>query len=457
MTFSIALAASDWDRLVETLERPVETAGVLIARAAETPDGWLLLVREVRFVPESAYRVREPYRLEIASPGYVPALGAAHADGSVAVFFHSHPGGDPEPSELDRGVNKQLESVFRLRTHQPLYCSLILGGIKARPSFTGTLTSDELPEAAALSRIRVVGDQYLILTRDDDAKDAQYLRRLDRQIRAFGSEGQRLLSTLHVGVVWLGATGSAVCEELLRLGVGQLTLLDDDVVEESNLSRIHEAGLSDVGTPKVQLFRARAREISPTAQVHAHQERLRSESACRRLVACDVVFGCTDDAFGRGVLARLAYWYLIPVIDMGFIIDVRQNSVHGLFGRVTVLQVGNACLLCRGRLSPQDIALEAMSPAERQLRAAEGYAPGLGEPDPSVVSYTTLIGSLAVSEMLSRLFIPVREAPSELLVRVVERSISRNRTAGKDGHFCVDKHQWGLGDEHPMLGQIWPQ
>ena len=242
----------------------------------------------------------------------------------------------------------------------------------------------------------------------------------------------------------------------MRLGVGSLTVLDDDVVTMTNLSRIHGSGQSDVGLHKTQLAARVAQEVG-TSAVHDIPFALRDEKMVRRLVHCDVIFGCTDDQRGRGILNRLAYYYLIPVLDTGFVISSQDGQVIGLDGRVTIVAPGTACLLCRGRIDPAAMRVESLSARERTALVAEGYAPGLAEPDPSVVTYTTLVGSLAVHEMLARLFGFAGDAaaPSELLLRAHANQIRSNTVTGQPAHFCTDPAIWGRGDTAPLLDQVW--
>src|SRR5207302_8271531 len=80
----------------------------------------------------------------------------------------------------------------------------------------------------------------------------------------------------------------------------------------------------------------------------------------------------------------------------------------------------------------------SLSADERHQRIQEGYAPELGDPDPSVVAYTTLVASVAVSELLERLFgYGSGPPPSELLLRLADRAISRSeeRRVGKEGSY----------------------
>jgi molybdopterin/thiamine biosynthesis adenylyltransferase len=452
----IAMDEDLWLEIENSLSQITETAAVLIAGIATDSGGVTLLGRRLMWVPDDAYVTRTATRLTIASQGYVPALGAAERDQSIAIFFHTHPGGDPSPSDLDEAVDAELRNVFAARTRSPWYASLIVGGTPSSPSFTGRLYDAESGQSVQVSKARIVGQRLRVLEAAV-GEGPDPLPALDRQVRAFGRAGQQLLSRLRVGVVGAGGTGSAVCEQLIRMGVGQLVVLDDDVVDVTNLSRVHESETADLGRPKTELIVDRARAIGLGSNAVGHAIRLRTPNAARLISRCDVVFGCTDDHFGRGVLSRLAYWYLVPVIDMGVLIGSVEGQIEDLLLRVTIISPHYACLLCRGRISPQLIQAEAMTADERIWRAAEGYAPGLDEPAPSVVTYTTLVGSLAVSELLERLFGFGRgDRPGEVLVRVRDRSMHRNSVGGREGHYCVDRQLWGRGDREPFLGQLWP-
>jgi molybdopterin/thiamine biosynthesis adenylyltransferase len=454
--YQLALRHEHWSALADLLKARKETAGVLTVRTALTPTLTTYLGRTLQLVPQTSYLLREPRRLSVASSGYVPALATAATDGAGAIFFHTHPRGPAQHSTLDDDVDRQIRSLFMRRTRQTYFISLVIGGSPKAPTLAGRVYVTENGDPEPLQRVRVVGDRLQLIPASA-GEQAEPAPQFDRQVRAFGQAGQRLLAQLHAGVVGAGGTGSAVCEQLIRLGVGHITLVDDDVIEETNLTRIHEATRANFGQAKVALFQERADAIGTGSKVTGVRARLRSEAIARSLVGCDVIFGCTDDVNGRGILSRLAYWYLIPVFDMGFTINSHNGRIHGLFGRVTSVLPGTACLLCRGRISAQAMYYDALTMDERQARAREGYAPELGEPNPAVVTYTTLVASAAVSELLDRLFgIGSTPPPSELLLRIADRSISRTLTPGEPGHYCTDSTRWGLGDQDPLLGQLWP-
>ena len=227
---TIAFPEPLWAELCQPLDLDVETAAIVVARPARS-DGRLTLLVAIslgsrrRLPSPRAPRARD--RLKRLRP----ALKLAADDGAVAIFFHTHPSGDPTPSEHDLVVDEQLRDLFQLRTEQPLYSSLILGGSAVQPRFSGKVFTDA--EESPLGRVRVVGGRVRLLASAQDEVDTNLF---DRQIRAFGSDGQALLAALRVGVVGAGGTGSAVFEQLVRLGVGEITIIDDDVLTATNLT-----------------------------------------------------------------------------------------------------------------------------------------------------------------------------------------------------------------------------
>ena len=143
---------------------------------------------------------------------------------------------------------------------------------------------------------------------------------------------------------------------LARLGAGHLLLIDDDFVETTNLKRVHGSRRSDVAArlPKVTLAE---REIAAAdLGVHVVAKKGWGNSPEMRdiLKSCDFVFSRTDDHSGRAMLNRLAYFYGIPVIDVGLRMVPAATAAggHGINGRVTTLSPGRPCLLCSGVINP---------------------------------------------------------------------------------------------------------
>lgn len=329
-------------------------------------------------------------------------------------------------------------------------------GLELATSVVGGVLPDGCDASIAVDSVRVLDHRWRLLFAAGGA--GGLAAAFDRQIRAFGPDGQRLLAQLRVGVVGAGGTGSAVCEQLIRLGVGELLAIDPDVINDdgSNVTRVYGSTMNDIGMPKVDIVARAATQIGLGTKISAVQGSINDESTARLLTDCDVVFGCTDDNRGRMTLSRLAVWYLIPVIDMGVKLTSSDGTLTGIEGRVTIIGPETGCLRCRGRINPQALQAEVLQPPERADRAAEGYAIGLAERDPAVVAFTTGVASQAISEFLARTFSLDDQTPStELLMRFHHRDIRRNTRTGKSGHWCTDPNNIGAGDSRPFLGTLW--
>lgn len=129
-----------------------------------------------------------------------------------------------------------------------------------------------------------------------------------------GPDGQRRLLNARVLVIGAGGLGSPVISYLAAAGVGRLTVLDDDVVEESNLQRqIIHAG-SPVGTAKVESARAAALRINPGIQVDARRERLTADNAEELFAIHDVVIDGADNFATRYLANDAAELTGTPVV-----------------------------------------------------------------------------------------------------------------------------------------------
>lgn len=449
--------AADIDRIAR---EPNETAGVLIVHVVEAPNGDIrLLARKMMWVTADAYLVRENDRLSIASHGYVPALGEAERLQATALWFHTHPGlaGIPLPSRCDLRVDEEIADLFRLRTGNPYYGTLIASPRDGDIVFSGTLQCEGRPPIP-IDRFWLVGDA-LRLSRRFDSAAAVISPIFDRNVRAFGSAIQGTLGDLRVGVVGGGGTGSSVAEQLVRLGVRHLTLIDVDTLTESNVTRVYGSTPDDVGKTKVHVLREHLSGIAPDLECGAIAAMVTMEKTARELIGCDVIFGCTDDNAGRLVLSRFSTYLITPVIDLGVLLSSDDGGrLVGIDGRVTVLTPGAACLVCRDRIDLARAASELKTPEERKRLANEGYAPALAGVEPAVVAFTTAIAAAAVNELLERLIgYGPQPRPNEVLLRWHEREISTNVMSPRPGHYCDPaSEKLGCGAGAPFLDQVWP-
>ncbi|HUP15118.1 MAG TPA: ThiF family adenylyltransferase [Acidimicrobiia bacterium] len=459
MTVTLVLPSSIADELHETASLEVETAGVLLARLVRTPTGNIrLLGRAMHWVPEEAYLAREPQALKISSEGYVPALSAAEVDEAIPIWLHTHTGEDasPKPSKHDEVVDHELADLFRLRSGSALYGAVVIAHEGQHLRFVGHVESDE--ERLDIDRLIVTGARFA-LTRNRLQGTEELPDQFDRNIRAFGGEIQRVLADLSVAIVGCGGTGSAVAEQLARLGVRRFHLIDPDTLTASNITRVYGSYPTDVGRAKVDVVAEHLRRIAPEATVSAHRTKVTLEPGAALLLDADVIFGCTDDNAGRLVLSRVATYVATPVIDCGVLLSSGADGhLKDIYGRVTVLAPGSACLVCRGRIDLRRAAAEMLTPEEHRRLADEGYAPALGNVEPAVVAYTTQVAAAAVCELLERfIHYGPEPPPSEVLLRLHERELSTNDSHPREHHYCHRASlKIGLGMTQPFLEQTWP-
>src|SRR5262249_5496441 len=138
-------------------------------------------------------------------------------------------------------------------------------------------------------------------------------------------------------IVGCGGTGSAVAEQLVRLGARRLLLLDPDCLSSSNLTRVYGSFAADVGRSKVVSLADQLRRIAPDAEISYVESRITELAVARQLAFVDVIFGCTDDNAGRLILSRVSTYFMTPVFDCGVMITSdATGSIIGIDGRVTV-------------------------------------------------------------------------------------------------------------------------
>ena len=131
-----------------------------------------------------------------------------------------------------------------------------------------------------------------------------------------GDKGMERLRTAHVAVFGLGGVGGQAAETLARSGVGQLTLVDKDVVSLSNLNRQVFALRSTVGMPKTEAAALRLRDIVPEMKLNLRQMFYTTETAdAFDLSSFDYIVDAVDTVTAKQLLAERAQAAGVPIIS----------------------------------------------------------------------------------------------------------------------------------------------
>ena len=136
-----------------------------------------------------------------------------------------------------------------------------------------------------------------------------------RSLPLIGEDGLARLAACRVTVVGLGGVGGYVVEVLARSGVGALTLIDGDKVEESNLNRQIAALSKDIGRYKAEVLAERVEQINPRCKVNAVCEML-TESNCAVLVdGSSYVADAIDSLAAKAALAVYCTGKGLPIVS----------------------------------------------------------------------------------------------------------------------------------------------
>jgi sulfur-carrier protein adenylyltransferase/sulfurtransferase len=151
-----------------------------------------------------------------------------------------------------------------------------------------------------------------------------------------GEEGQRRLLAARVLLIGAGGLGSPASLYLAAAGVGTLGIVDDDVVDESNLQRQIAHSTQRLGDPKVDSARDTLQALNPDVEVKTFRERLTSENVERILAEdWDVIVDGADNFPTRYLVNDASVWHGIPVV---------HGSIYRFEGQVTVFQPGSAAV-----------------------------------------------------------------------------------------------------------------
>lgn len=175
---------------------------------------------------------------------------------------------------------------------------------------------------------------------DDDLSDDQLLR-YSRHILLdeIGIAGQRNLLAAHVLVVGAGGLGCAAIAYLAAAGIGTLTIVDDDVVDLTNLQRqiLHTA--QTIGLAKVDSARDAVKRLNPDITLNAIHQRADGEWLAGVIERVDVVVDCTDNFRTRQMINRACVDASVPLVSGAAIRFGGQVSVFDT-------RAGGPCYAC---------------------------------------------------------------------------------------------------------------
>lgn len=156
-----------------------------------------------------------------------------------------------------------------------------------------------------------------------------------------------------VVIIGCGGLGGYLIEELARLGVGNLVLIDSDVIEEHNLNRQLLSSVEALNRAKVEVAAERVRDINPAVTVTPLQTVFSSDNGRELMQGVDLVLDGLDTIPARLELAKLCHEMSIPLV---------HGAIAGWYGQVATQMPGED-------ISPQ---IFGMSPPNKGIESDMG-------------------------------------------------------------------------------------
>jgi len=433
-----------------------EQAAFLLCRLSITTNEVRFLVRSIIPVTPDFIIQNCDDHISYSTDTILPVLHTMRQNDESLFFVHSHPSDISHFSKEDDRSDAEMHDFIQRRLNRGIHGSLVF---TKSGQFQGRIWDPETKSFISMPKLRVIGDSFKLFFSSDVDLTPIDENVFVKNILAFGSNIQTILRNVHVGVVGCGGTGSALIEQLGRMGIGRLTLVDHDCVDITSITRMHGSKRSDIAKAKVQVMKEMLDEIGLGTEVIPIEQRLDNATTAKALRNCDIIFSCLDEThFTRMILNSLCIYYYVPLIDMGIKFDSRQGIINDIFGRIDVVTPNNSCLLCRDVVIPKFCAAELMESEEYQRLKAEGYAPELKHDLVQTISYNTLIASLAINEFINLITnFKKKSAPHAIYMFIAEKTTSAGITCEKNKPACIccDPKSLGAGDIEPFLGISW--
>lgn len=340
--------------------------------------------------------------------------------GLSLIDIHSHPFSSSTVSFSSIDDRDELEKAEWFHSYLPhcFYGSIVMGtnGQKARIHISNKKLEEQ----------NLVIKPLQLPLRTNHHGSIVEVETFDRQIRAFGREGQEVLSNAVIGIVGLGGLGAGLAVQLARLGVKGFKLFDPDRVSLSNLNRVSGLRRIDtrLGTHKVDVVARYLWEIDPTINCERVKRNIAAQNSWRRLRDVDLIITATDNHSSRMLVNMVSQMYLVPQVSVGTLISTDSGLLDGAHGHVFIAVPGHnqPCTLCADIINPTEVYYELSTPSSRKQAARMGYIDNYYEPAPSVSHLNGVVINLACVE-IHNLFCGFKEFSKHLVYSLLDQEI----------------------------------
>ncbi len=151
-----------------------------------------------------------------------------------------------------------------------------------------------------------------------------------RQLPLIGVEGQQKLQKSKVAIIGLGGLGSLVSIYLTLAGIGELTIIDGDNVEPSNLNRQLLYDEASIGLPKAILAARRLKQYNSHVRIRYYTQSIEEDTNLEEIIGnTDLIIDALDNWKTRKIIGEYAYKNNIPIV---------HAAIDGFYGQLILLE-----------------------------------------------------------------------------------------------------------------------
>ncbi len=396
MPSRIRIVQSDFENLKRELlsNSLVEQGAALFAKHCNSNTGDIFLVKEVQPIPDEDLTYKNAVGRKLKASGLIKLVQKALEEDLSLIMAHSHPGSLSSFSKTDdQNENEMMPRLLMMTDNKFPHGTFIMdsnGRVNAR------FWEPYSKSPKAIDWVNIVGRpmKNLPTSSNNSFQKKVNTELFDRQVKMFGLEGQKVLAKTKVTIIGAGGTGSVAGIQLAYLGVENFLLIDDDIVEHSNLNRLLGATKNDIGREKVEVLADNINCINSRAKIEKEVGKISEKNgSSKHIIDSHVIFLCSDNMLSRASANDLSLRFLIPIIDVGVGIQADEGKVITAGGSIYLSMPGEFCLQCLNRINPETIDREKMVAEEDNAC----YVFGERIASPAVISLNSTMVSQAVN------------------------------------------------------------
>lgn len=210
-----------------------------------------------------------------------------------------------------------------------------------------------------------------------------YQNMISRQKEIFSEEEQEILRTTPIVIIGCGGLGGTIIEQFVRAGFEELTIVDQDVFDETNLNRQVRSNLDTVGKSKVKITKSAMEQINPNINITDYDLTIDEKNISKILKGNKILVDAVDNVYTRVLISREAK-------QQGMIFV--HSAVEKTMGQLSVFEPNSVSYEELFRLKSVDKALDD---------DVKNYLLSISAKKPQVLGVTpSIFGSLQVNETI---------------------------------------------------------